>query len=236
MPNLGGVKEVSFNGEKFTELCRVCLTAAAGFHADDRRRIPAAVGAARRQRLVLVGGRRSAPDLVNALYAACVSGRLRAGAQACSTTVSRLWLLFKDQYPSSLKGGMALMGRSRRPDPRADADRERRARRLSSARSWKSSASSTASRTAGSRDTTHGNEQHVQARRPDSHAADAVPTPTASSISRLLAARGRFSSVATAPTRSARRPTRASRRACREDERRELIRDRDQDRWTAACR
>jgi 4-hydroxy-tetrahydrodipicolinate synthase len=42
--------------------------------------------------------------------------------------VSRLWALFRNQYPSSLKGGMVIMGRpvgpTRPPLPTASAERQ----------------------------------------------------------------------------------------------------------------
>ena len=41
--------------------------------------------------------------------------------------MSRLWALFRNQYPSSLKGGMVIMGRpvgpTRAPLPTASAER-----------------------------------------------------------------------------------------------------------------
>ena len=41
--------------------------------------------------------------------------------------MTRLWHLFKDQYPSSLKGGMVIMGRPVGPTRAAAADRDARA-------------------------------------------------------------------------------------------------------------
>jgi dihydrodipicolinate synthase/N-acetylneuraminate lyase len=125
LPNFGGAKEVSFNGEKFTELCRVALTARPDFTL--------MTGVEYLLPSVPLGGRGSyssagavSPILVNALYNACISGDY-ARARKLQYDVARLWMLFKDQYPSSLKGGMALMGRpvgpTRGPMPTANAER-----------------------------------------------------------------------------------------------------------------
>ena len=47
--------------------------------------------------------------------------------------MTRLWHLFRDQYPSSLKGGMVIMGRpvgpTRPPLPTASAERQAAIRR-----------------------------------------------------------------------------------------------------------
>ena len=49
-------------------------------------------------------------------------------ARELQYTLSRLWLLFRDQYPSSLKGGMVIMGRpvgpTRAPLPTATRERQ----------------------------------------------------------------------------------------------------------------
>jgi 4-hydroxy-tetrahydrodipicolinate synthase len=48
-------------------------------------------------------------------------------ARECQFKIDRLWTIFRDQYPSSLKGGMALVGRpvgpTRRPLPTASKER-----------------------------------------------------------------------------------------------------------------
>jgi 4-hydroxy-tetrahydrodipicolinate synthase len=125
LPNFGGVKEVSFNGEKFLELCRVALTARPDFTL--------MTGVEYLLPSVPLGGRGSyssagavSPILVNALYNACISGDY-VRARKLQYDVARLWMLFKDQYPSSLKAGMALMGRpvgpTRGPLPTASVER-----------------------------------------------------------------------------------------------------------------
>jgi 4-hydroxy-tetrahydrodipicolinate synthase len=48
-------------------------------------------------------------------------------ARDCQYRLAQLWQLFRDQYPSSLKGGMVIMGRpvgpTRPPLPTASAER-----------------------------------------------------------------------------------------------------------------
>ena len=48
-------------------------------------------------------------------------------ARECQYRISRLWRVFKDQYPSSLKGAMIMMGRpvgpTRSPLPTASKER-----------------------------------------------------------------------------------------------------------------
>jgi dihydrodipicolinate synthase/N-acetylneuraminate lyase len=125
LPNFGGVKEVSFNGEKFTELCRVALAARPNFTL--------MTGVEYLLPSVPLGGRGSyssagavSPGLVNSLYNACI-GADYPRARKLQYDVARLWMLFKDQYPSSLKGGMSLMGRpvgpTRGPMPTASPER-----------------------------------------------------------------------------------------------------------------
>ena len=67
------------------------------------------------------------PNLCGALYDACVAGDWPR-ARELQRKVSRLWLLFRDQYPSSLKGGMVIMGRpvgpTRPPLPTASEERQ----------------------------------------------------------------------------------------------------------------
>src|SRR5215831_3005400 len=85
LPNFVGVKEASFNSEKFLEISRA------------------------------------------ALFDACIAGEW-AHARELQYKMTRLWHLFKDQYPSSLKGGMVLMGRpvgpTRPPLPTATKERQ----------------------------------------------------------------------------------------------------------------
>jgi 4-hydroxy-tetrahydrodipicolinate synthase len=67
------------------------------------------------------------PNLCSQLFDACVSGDWPL-ARELQYKISWLWLLFRDQYPSSLKGGMVMMGRpvgpTRAPLPTATAERQ----------------------------------------------------------------------------------------------------------------
>ncbi|OGA43144.1 MAG: hypothetical protein A3G24_23730 [Betaproteobacteria bacterium RIFCSPLOWO2_12_FULL_62_13] len=126
LPNLIGVKEASFNSEKFLELSRVGLALRPNFAmiAGVEYLLPS----------IPLGGAGShssagaiCPNLVVKLYEACAAGNWDR-ARECQYKVSQLWLLFRDQYPSSLKGGMAVMGRpvgpTRRPLPTASPERQ----------------------------------------------------------------------------------------------------------------
>lgn len=126
LPNLIGVKEASFNSEKFLELSRVALAMRPNFAliAGVEYLLPS----------IPLGGTGSyssagaiCPNLVLQLYESCVA-RDWARARECQYKISRLWLLFRDQYPSSLKGGMVIMGRpvgpTRPPLPTATKERQ----------------------------------------------------------------------------------------------------------------
>ena len=67
------------------------------------------------------------PNRCNRLFGACVAGDWPL-ARELQNKLSRLWLLFRDQYPSSLKGGMVIMGRpvgpTRAPLPTATPERQ----------------------------------------------------------------------------------------------------------------
>jgi dihydrodipicolinate synthase/N-acetylneuraminate lyase len=62
------------------------------------------------------------------LYEACATGQWDR-ARELQYKLSQLWLLFRDQYPSSLKGGMVIMGRpvgpTRPPLPTATRERQK---------------------------------------------------------------------------------------------------------------
>jgi dihydrodipicolinate synthase/N-acetylneuraminate lyase len=126
LPNLIGVKEASFNSEKFLELSRVGLAMRPGFAmiAGVEYLLPS----------IPLGGAGSyssagaiCPNLVLQLYESCAA-RNWARARECQYKISRLWLIFRDQYPSSLKGGMVMMGRpvgpTRPPLPTATPERQ----------------------------------------------------------------------------------------------------------------
>ena len=125
LPNLIGMKEASFNSEKFFEILRAALPLRPDFAmiAGVEYLLPS----------ISLGGAGSyssagaiCPNLCVELYECCVSGNW-ARARELQYKLSRLWLLFRDQYPSSLKGGCVIMGRSVGPTspplPTASAER-----------------------------------------------------------------------------------------------------------------
>ena len=126
LPNLIGVKEASFNSEKFLELSRLGLSMKPDFSmiAGVEYLLPS----------IPLGGRGSyssagaiCPNLVVELYRSCAAAEW-AKARECQYKISRLWMIFRDQYPSSLKGGMVMMGRpvgpTRPPLPTATKERQ----------------------------------------------------------------------------------------------------------------
>lgn len=109
LPNLIGMKEASFNSEKFFEILRAALPL--------RPRFAMIAGVEYLLPSVALGGAGSyssagaiCPNLCVELYQSCVEGRW-ARARELQYKLSQLWLLFRDQYPSSLKGGCVIMGR-----------------------------------------------------------------------------------------------------------------------------
>lgn len=126
LPNFVGVKEASFNSEKFLEISRAALKLRADFAM--------LTGVEFLLPSVPLGGIGSysaagsiCPNLCNALFETCIAGEW-ARARGLQYKMTRLWHLFKDQYPSSLKGGMAVMGRpvgpTRAPLPTATPERQ----------------------------------------------------------------------------------------------------------------
>ena len=126
LPNFVGVKEASFNSEKFIELSRSALAM--------RPTFAMLTGVEYLLPSVPLGGVGSysaagsiCPNLCNQLFDACVAGDWPR-ARELQYKLSRIWLLFRDQYPSSLKGGMVLMGRpvgpTRAPLPTATKERQ----------------------------------------------------------------------------------------------------------------
>jgi 4-hydroxy-tetrahydrodipicolinate synthase len=126
LPNLIGCKEASFNSERFLELSRRALAMRPNFSliAGVEYLLPS----------IPLGGAGSysssgaiCPNLVLELYKSCASGNWPK-ARECQYKINRLWMIFRDQYPSSLKGGMVLMGRpvgpTRPPLPTAGKERQ----------------------------------------------------------------------------------------------------------------
>ena len=126
LPNLIAMKEASFNSEKFMEISRVALKVRPSFSI-----VAGVEFLAPSVPLGCVGSYSSAgaicPNLCTALFDACINGR-SAEARELQFKLAALWDLFRDQYPSSLKGGMVAMGRyvgpTRPPLPTASKERE----------------------------------------------------------------------------------------------------------------
>jgi 4-hydroxy-tetrahydrodipicolinate synthase len=125
LPNFIGMKEASFNSEKFFEILRAALSLRPDFAmiAGVEYLLPS----------VSLGGAGCyssagaiCPNLCVDLYESCVAGNWDR-ARAAQYKLSQLWLLFRDQYPSSLKGGCVIMGRAvgptRPPLPTASPER-----------------------------------------------------------------------------------------------------------------
>lgn len=126
LPNFVGMKEASFDSEKFLEISRAALAL--------RPQFAMIAGVEFLLPSVPLGGAGSyssagaiCPNLCNALYAACVNGDWPR-ARELQYKLAQLWDLFRDQYPSSLKGGMVIMGRpvgpTRPPLPTASIERQ----------------------------------------------------------------------------------------------------------------
>src|SRR3954467_9134770 len=126
LPNFSGVKEASFNSEKFLEIARAALALKPEFAM--------LTGVEFLLPSVPLGGIGSysaagsiCPNLCTKLFDACMRGDWPL-ARELQYKISWLWLLFRDQYPSSLKGGMVMMGRpvgpTRAPLPTATAERQ----------------------------------------------------------------------------------------------------------------
>ncbi len=125
LPNFIGMKEASFNSEKFLEILRAALPLRSSFAM--------ITGVEYLLPSIPLGGAGSyssagaiCPNLCVELYEACVAGDWER-ARAAQYKLSELWLLFRDQYPSSLKGGCVIMGRpvgpTRPPLPTASPER-----------------------------------------------------------------------------------------------------------------
>ena len=125
LPNFVGMKEASFNSEKYLEIARVALPLRPTFALISGVEFLAPA--------IPMGGAGSyssagaiCPRLCIELYEACAKGE-SVKARELQFKLALLWDLFRDQYPSSLKGGMVLMGRpvgpTRPPLPTASKER-----------------------------------------------------------------------------------------------------------------
>ena len=126
LPNFIAMKEASFNSERFLEISRVALAL--------RPEFSMIAGVEFLAPSIPLGGKGSyssagaiCPNLCTALYEACAAGE-SVRARELQFKLARLWDLFRDQYPSSLKGGMVVMGRpvgpTRPPLPTATKERQ----------------------------------------------------------------------------------------------------------------
>jgi 4-hydroxy-tetrahydrodipicolinate synthase len=125
LPNYIGMKDASFHSEKFMEISRVALTMRPDFSI--------IVGLEHLLASYPLGACGSfsscgaiAPNLCNRFFAALVANDWQT-ARTCQYKITKLHRLFKDQYPSSLKGAMINMGRAvgptRPPLPTASKER-----------------------------------------------------------------------------------------------------------------
>jgi 4-hydroxy-tetrahydrodipicolinate synthase len=127
LPNLIAMKDASFHSEKFLEIAR-----AAHELRPDFSMIAGVEFLAPSVPLGCVGCYSSAgaicPNLCKELYDACMAGE-SVRARELQMRLLRLWDLLRDQYPSSLKGGMVIMGRPVGPTspPLPTASKERQA-------------------------------------------------------------------------------------------------------------
>ena len=125
LPNYVGMKDASFHSEKFVEISRIALKMRPGFSI-----IQGVEHLLAAYPLGACGSFSSsgaiAPNLCNRFYESLVE-RDWETARDCQFKISRLWKLFKEQYPSSLKGAMIMMGRpvgpTRSPLPTATKER-----------------------------------------------------------------------------------------------------------------
>lgn len=125
LPQYIGMKDASFHSEKFIEISRVALNMRPGFAIimGVEHLLPSyALGACGS----FSSSGAIAPNLCNKFFAA-LEAHDWATARECQYKISRLWRLFKEQYPSSLKGAMIMMGRPVGPtrSPLPTASRER---------------------------------------------------------------------------------------------------------------
>jgi 4-hydroxy-tetrahydrodipicolinate synthase len=125
LPNYIGMKDAGFHSEKFMDISRVALSM--------RPEFVIIMGLEHLLGSFPLGAKGSfsscgaiAPNLCNRFYAALVANDWETARQ-CQYKITRLYKLFKDQYPSSLKGAMISMGRDAGPtrSPLPTATRER---------------------------------------------------------------------------------------------------------------
>ena len=175
LPNFIGVKEASFNSEKFLEISRAALALRPDFAL--------VTGVEFLLPSVPLGGvgcysaaGSICPNLCTQLFDACISGQWPR-ARELQMKMTRLWHLFQRPISVLAQRRHGDHGTSRRADTPAAADRHARNARRTSAVSSTKSAFSTPSRTAGD----HPQKRimiHVQAR-PCARAGARLHGPTA---------------------------------------------------------
>jgi 4-hydroxy-tetrahydrodipicolinate synthase len=125
LPNYIGMKDAGFHSEKFMDISRVALAM--------RPEFVIIMGLEHLLGSFPLGAKGSfsscgaiAPNLCNRFYAALVANDWETARQ-CQYRITKLYKLFKDQYPSSLKGAMIAMGRDAGPtrSPLPTATKER---------------------------------------------------------------------------------------------------------------
>ncbi len=126
LPNFIGMKDASFHSEKFLEISRTAFKLKPDFKIimGVEHLLPSyALGACGS----FSSSGAIAPNLCNKFFNSLV-GHDWDTARDCQYKISRLWGLFKEQYPSSLKGAMVMMGRevgpTRAPLPTATEERK----------------------------------------------------------------------------------------------------------------
>jgi len=125
LPNYIGMKDASFHSEKFVEISRVALNMRPGFAI-----IQGVEHLLAAYPLGACGSFSSsgaiAPNLCNRFFAAMEAEDWKT-ARECQFTILQMYRMFKEQYPSSLKGAMINMGRpvgpTRPPLPTAAKER-----------------------------------------------------------------------------------------------------------------
>ena len=127
LPNYIGMKDASFHSEKFMEISRTALKLRPDFKIimGVEHLLPSyALGACGS----FSSSGAIAPNLCNKFFNSLVDSDWDT-ARDCQYKISRLWGLFKEQYPSSLKGAMVMMGRevgpTRAPLPTATEERKK---------------------------------------------------------------------------------------------------------------
>ena len=127
LPNYIGMKDASFHSEKFMEISRTALKLRPDFKIimGVEHLLPSyALGACGS----FSSSGAIAPNLCNKFFNSLADNDWDT-ARDCQYRISRLWGLFKEQYPSSLKGAMVMMGRevgpTRAPLPTATEERKK---------------------------------------------------------------------------------------------------------------